>query len=154
MPQFHSCCLPFQSEGNYAFVNTMGPRQLKNSRCFKPACRRESSTFWKWHCLRKIAKRLIHPSLTWCQKHILSNAVKINGIQSRMSLKLRIKVVAFFLGHPVYVQVIYMKYDENKSMLLTEKHCLYLVIIVLGKTEQDCAIEHALQRVFSCHKRC
>ena len=28
----------FQSEGNYAFVNTMGRRQMKNSRCFKPAC--------------------------------------------------------------------------------------------------------------------
>ena len=25
----------------------------KNSRCFKPACGGKSSTFWKWHCLRK-----------------------------------------------------------------------------------------------------
>ena len=32
MPRFHSCCLPFQSEGNYAFVNTadsMVRRQMK-----------------------------------------------------------------------------------------------------------------------------
>ena len=60
------------------------------------------STFWKWHCLRKMAlesKRLIHTWWTWCQ--ITLHTVKINGIQSRMSLKLRIKVVAFFLGHPV-----------------------------------------------------
>ena len=42
----------------------------KNSRCFKPACGGKSSTFWKWHCLRKIAlesKRLIHTWWTWCQ---------------------------------------------------------------------------------------
>ena len=26
-----------------------------NSNCFKPACGGKSSTFWKWHCLRKIA---------------------------------------------------------------------------------------------------
>ena len=51
-----------------AFVNTMGRRQMKNSRCFKPACGGKSSTFWKWHCLRKIAlesKRLIHTWWTW-----------------------------------------------------------------------------------------
>ena len=42
----------------------------KNSRCFKPACGGKSSTFWKWHCLRKIAlesKRLIRTWWTWCQ---------------------------------------------------------------------------------------
>ena len=53
-----------------AFVNTMGRRQTKNSRCFKPAYGGKSSTFWKWHCLRKIAlesKRLIHTWWTWCQ---------------------------------------------------------------------------------------
>ena len=40
------------------------------SRCFMPACGGKSSTFWKWHCLRKIAletKRLIHTWWTWCQ---------------------------------------------------------------------------------------
>ena len=35
-------------------------------------------------------------------KNIICNTVKINGIQSRMSLKIRIKIVEFFLGHPVY----------------------------------------------------
>ena len=42
----------------------------KNCRCFKPACGGKSSTFWKWHCLRKIAlesKRLIHTWWTWRQ---------------------------------------------------------------------------------------
>ena len=73
MPRFHSCCLPFQSEDNYAFVNTagaMGRRQTENSCCFETAFGRKSSTFWKWHCLRKIAvesKRLIHTWWTWCQ---------------------------------------------------------------------------------------
>ena len=38
----------------------------------------------------------------YLEKNIISNTVEINGIQTRMSLKLRIKVVAFFLGHPVY----------------------------------------------------
>ena len=59
----------------YAFVNTMGRREMKNSRCFRPAFGGGgggggSSTFWKWHCLRKIAlesKRLIHTRWTWCQ---------------------------------------------------------------------------------------
>ena len=37
----------------------------------------------------------------YLEKNILSNTAKINDIQSRLSLKLRIKVVAFFLGHPV-----------------------------------------------------
>ena len=37
----------------------------------------------------------------YLEKNILSNTAKINGIQSITSLKLRIKIVAFFLGHPV-----------------------------------------------------
>ena len=70
MLRFYSFCLPFQSEDNYAFVNTMGRRNMKNSRCFKPASGGKSSTFRKWHCLSKIAlesKRLIHTWWTWCQ---------------------------------------------------------------------------------------
>ena len=31
----------FSKWGNYAFVNTMGRRQMKNSRCFKPCLREE-----------------------------------------------------------------------------------------------------------------
>ena len=41
-----------------------------NSTCFKPACGGKRSTFWKLHCLRKIAlesKRPIHTWWTWCQ---------------------------------------------------------------------------------------
>ena len=48
----HSCC-------------SMERRQIKSSRCIKPSCGGKISTFWKWHCLRKIAlewKRLIY---TW-----------------------------------------------------------------------------------------
>ena len=73
MPRFHSYCLPFQSEDNYAFINTagaMGRCQTENSCCFETAFGRKSSTFWKWHSLRKIAlelKRLIHTWWTWCQ---------------------------------------------------------------------------------------
>ena len=37
----------------------------------------------------------------YLEKNILSDTVKINSIQSRMSFKLQIKIVAFFLGHPV-----------------------------------------------------
>ena len=36
MPRIHAYCLPFQSEGNYAFVNTADSEI--NSNCFKPAC--------------------------------------------------------------------------------------------------------------------
>ena len=57
-------CLPFQSEGNYAFVNTDSEI---NSNCFK---RGKSGTFWKWHCHRIItldSKRLIQSIWTWCQ---------------------------------------------------------------------------------------
>ena len=48
----------------------MERRQMKNSHCFKPPCWGKSSTFWKWHCLRKISlesKRLIQTWWIWCQ---------------------------------------------------------------------------------------
>ena len=71
--RFHSYCLPFQSEGIYAFVNTadsMGCRQMKKISLLQACLRGKSSTFWKRHCLRKTAlesKRLIHTWWTWCQ---------------------------------------------------------------------------------------
>ena len=34
--------------------------------------------------------------------HVLPNKIKNNSVSSTMFLKLTIKVVAFFLGHPVY----------------------------------------------------
>ena len=46
--------------------------------------------------------------LNYLDKNILSNTVKINGIQSKMSLKLPIKVVAFFLGQPLYAYVFWI----------------------------------------------
>ena len=51
-------------------ARTIGRRQTENSCCFETAFGWKSSTFWKWHCLRKIAlesKRLIHTWWTWCQ---------------------------------------------------------------------------------------
>ena len=51
-------------------ARTIGRRQTENSCCFETAFGRKSSTFWKWHCLRKIAlesERLIHTWWTWCQ---------------------------------------------------------------------------------------
>ena len=83
-----------------------------NSNCFKPACGGKSSTFLKMTLPQKNSPRIKTPYRylmnlvsNYLEKNILSNTVKINGIQSRMSLKLRIKVVAFFLGHPVYSEV-------------------------------------------------
>ena len=46
---------------------------------------------------------LLNLMSNYLENNILSNTVKINGVHSRMWLKLRIKVVAFFLGHPVYI---------------------------------------------------
>ena len=37
----------------------------------------------------------------YLEKNILSDTAKTNDIKSRMSLNQRIKIVAFFLGHPV-----------------------------------------------------
>ena len=58
-----------------------------NSNCFKPACWGKSSTFWKWHCLRKIALDIQTPYpylmnlvSNYLEKNILSNTAKINGI--------------------------------------------------------------------------
>ena len=41
----------------------------------------------------------------YLENNILSDTVKFNGIESRMSLTYWIKIVAFFLGHPVYRSV-------------------------------------------------
>ena len=68
MPRFHSYCLPFQSEGNYAFVNIAV--RWNKFQLLQACLRGKSSTFWKWHCLRIIAlesKRLIHTLWTWCR---------------------------------------------------------------------------------------
>ena len=81
----------------------------------------KSSTFWKWHCLRKIVLYRIktpYPYLmnlvsNYLEKNILFNTAKINGIQSITSLKLRIKIVVFFLGHLVWWLLCY---SSGKTM--------------------------------------
>ena len=58
----------FQSEGNYAFVNTA--IRWNKFQLLQACLRGKSSTLKKWHCLRIIAlesKRLIHTLWTWCQ---------------------------------------------------------------------------------------
>ena len=59
----------FSKWGQLCFVNTMGRRQMKKFPLLQACLRGKSSTFFKWHCLRKIAlesKRLIHTWWTWC----------------------------------------------------------------------------------------
>ena len=63
----------------------------------------------------------------YLEKNILSYTVNINGIQSRMSLKLRIKVVAFFLGHPVF----YNEIQQRSRLVLNnqrKKKNLFLMV--------------------------
>ena len=75
----HSCILnapvsfimpSFSKWGQLCFCHSMGRRQMKKIPLLQACLRGKSSTFWKWHCLRKIAlesKRLIHTWWTWCQ---------------------------------------------------------------------------------------
>ena len=103
--------VPFQSDpqGNYAFVNTadsMGRRQMENSRCFN------SAYGGKKHILKTTLPQKNSPRIKtpypylmnlvsiYLEKNILSNTAKINGIQSRMSLKLRIKIDCILFGPP------------------------------------------------------
>ena len=63
-------CLGFIHVAFLFRARTIGRRQTENSCYFENAFGRKSSTFWKWHCLRKIAlesKRLIRTWWTWCQ---------------------------------------------------------------------------------------
>ena len=123
-----SFCHVFQSEGNYAFVNTtdsMGRRQKENSRRFKSAYERKSSTFFKTTLPQKNGPRIKTPYRNlmnlvsiYSEKNILSNTAKINCIQSRMLLKLRIKIVAFFLCHSVYLLLYNGQHAEPVATLL------------------------------------
>ena len=69
MPRFHSYCLPFQSEGNYAFVtfvntaNSMGRRRMKKnyaaSSLLAPKCRKYGTGVNCVWCYRGIFKSLL-----------------------------------------------------------------------------------------------
>ena len=50
-------------------------------------------------------KLMIMVSFCW-KINFPHNKIKINSVLLMMSLKLTIKVVAFFLGHPVYLLMI------------------------------------------------
>ena len=63
----------------------------------------------KWHCLTKNSARIQTPypklmiMVSFCWKmNFPHNEIKINSVLLMMSLKLTIKVIAFFLGHPAY----------------------------------------------------
>ena len=102
MPRFHLCCLPFQSEGNYAFVNTadsMVRRQMKKFPLLQACSRGGGGGGGKQHILKMTLPQKNSPRIktpypylmnlvsNYLEKNILSNTAKINGIQSRMSLK-------------------------------------------------------------------
>ena len=83
---------------------------MKNSCSSKDPEGWKSSTFSKRHCRAKIAlgsRHLTQNSWSWChfvgKMNVLPNNIKNNSVASTMFLKLTIKVVAFFLGHPVYL---------------------------------------------------
>ena len=94
----------FSKWGQLCFCQHNGtPSEEKIPATSRPACGGKSSTFWKWHCLSSPRIKTPYPYLinlvsNYLEKNILSNTVKINGIQFRW---IRIKVVAFFLGHIV-----------------------------------------------------
>ena len=76
-----------------------------NSNCFKPACGGKVAHL-KMTLPQQNSPRIKTPYpylmnlvSNYLEKNILSDTVKITVIQSRISLKLRIKIVAFFLGH-------------------------------------------------------
>ena len=101
-----SHCLRFQSKGS-------GGREVRILLCSKVWWGRKSTKFWKWHCLtNKNSARIRTPypklmiMVSFCWKmNFPHNKTKINSVLLMMSLKLTIKVVAFFLGHPVYVHL-------------------------------------------------
>ena len=54
--------------------------------------------------------------VSFCWKiNVLPNKIKNNSVSSTMFMKLTIKVVAFFLGHPVYVFFLGMMRTECKN---------------------------------------
>ena len=91
---------------HYATADSPGRREAKNSCCSKDRSCRKSSKLGKRHCPAKIAlvsKCLTQNYWSWC--HFVGKwifyQVKKTSVLLTMSLKLIIKVVAFFLGHPV-----------------------------------------------------
>ena len=102
-----SHCLCFQCE---SFVSNTGRRDSRVYLCSKGRLGPKSTRFWKLHCLTKIALQSRHltqrPKLimvSFCWKiNVLPNKIKNNSVSSTMFMKLTIKVVVFFLGHPVY----------------------------------------------------
>ena len=55
--------------------------------------------------------------------NVLPNEIQNNSVSSTMFMKLTIKVVAFFLGHPVY-QSISMQALPTDVLRITEERCL------------------------------
>ena len=91
MPRFHSELSSFSKWGQLCLFSTqddsMGRRQMRNSRCFKPACGgRRSSTFWRITLPQKkiaLESRTPHPYLielgvkiTWRRRISLSHTAE------------------------------------------------------------------------------
>ena len=61
---------------------------------------------------------MIMVSFCW-KMNVLPNKIKNDSVSSTMFMKLTIKVVAFFLGHPVYIHnVQFLHFDEKSYKLI------------------------------------
>ena len=59
--------------------------------------------------------------VSFCWKmNVLPNKIKNNSVSSAMFMKLTIKVVAFFLGHPVY-SVLLTNHPSKTNVCLSQK---------------------------------
>ena len=111
-----SHCLRFQSKGSVSFRDAM--IWGGNFCCvFKVRWCRKSTKFWKWHCLTKIALGSRYLTQNWWSWGHFGGKLIFHIMKKKkmMFLKLTIKVVAFFLGHPVYCVPRTSKRDKNQN---------------------------------------
>ena len=106
-------------------------REVKNSCCSRDPEGRKSSTFWKRHCRAKIAPGSRHPIYPKLMIMVLlenecSTKRKKNKKIRFIDDVLEIKVVAFFLGHPVvqfslhvvlYLRSLSMNHNANWALI-------------------------------------
>ena len=85
-----SHCLCFQCK---SFVSNTGRRDARVFLCSKGRLGRKSTRL-------PYPILMIMVSFSW-KMNVLPNKIKNNSVSSTMFMKLTIKVVAFFLGHPV-----------------------------------------------------
>ena len=78
---------------------------------------------------------MIMVSFCW-KMNVLPSKIKNNSVSSTMFLKLTIKVVAFFLGHPVYYAVLL---------------CMYRNAVIAPQVCSIATDAYELQQVYSSH---